>query len=146
MWHLPQLTTQPAFIIVALDSVVFTGLFQLPGHMHPAQMPPSLGSLPWLNLLLLRMTLTFPYSPSGHCWKLGLMQLFLPWSTVGCLGPVLQQVSPPTSGLGGSRGSERRHDLPRVPQLRGTALEGTGTAAVFSTPNQPLEHSRTSWQ
>lgn len=28
----------------------------------------------------------------------------------------------------------------------GQPWQGTGTAAVFSTPNQPLEHSGTSWQ
>lgn len=48
-----QFTTQTAFIISALNLVAFTGLFQLPDHTNPAQVPPPLGSLPWLTLLLL---------------------------------------------------------------------------------------------
>lgn len=134
MWHLPQLTTRPAFVILALDSVVFTGLFQLPGHMHPAQMPPPLGSLPWLNLLLLQMTLTFPYSPSGHCWKLGLTPLFLPWGTVGCLGPVLQQMFPTHIWLGGKLRLREETRLAQGPTAVGDGLGGhRHSCSIFHT-------------
>lgn len=52
-WHLPEFSIQTAFILLALDSATFTGLWQLPGHINPAQMPPPLGSLPWLNSFFL---------------------------------------------------------------------------------------------
>lgn len=77
-------------VLLALDSVAFTGLFWLPSRINSAQMPPPLGSLPWLSLLPLRMTLSFPYPPTSHSQKLCLIQLFLPWRmVVGCLGRML---------------------------------------------------------
>lgn len=83
MWHLPRFT-KTAFIVLALDSVPFTVLFQLPGHINATS-----SGKPSLVEPLLRMTLSFPYTPSSHCQQLSLIQLFLLWSVVGCLRFVL---------------------------------------------------------
>lgn len=116
-------------------------------YYNPAQMPPPLGGLPWLNPLLLRMALSFPYTPTSHCRKSVSCSRSCPGVWWAAWGPCFLRAevtpacrcSPSTSGLGESRGSEC-HSCWRWP------WQGTGTAVVFSTPNQPLEHSRTNWQ
>ena len=145
-WPPPEFTIHTAFMPLALDSVTFTGLFQLPGHINPAQMPPPLGSLPWLNPLLLRMTLSFPYTPTSHCQKSVSCSHFCPGMWWAAWGPCFLRAEvtpacrcyPTTSGLGESRGSERRHDLPRVSQLLETALAGhRHSCGIFHTKSAP---------